>query len=70
MSICVSGAEYNGLGNAGGIDSPTFVKDGGTSSPHLGLCLVCAYGTPVADMLVHSPPLTLVIDYYGHDITA
>jgi len=25
--------EENGLGNAGGIDSPTFVKDGGTSFP-------------------------------------
>ncbi len=33
------------------------------SASHLGLCLVCAYGTPVADMLAHSPPLPLVIDY-------
>jgi hypothetical protein len=41
------------------------------SASYLGLCLVCTYGTPVADMLAHSPPLPLVIDYYdGHDITA
>jgi hypothetical protein len=32
---------------------------------------VCTYGTPVADMLAHSPPLPLVIDYYEDtDITA
>ncbi|KAF8502392.1 hypothetical protein F5888DRAFT_1800904 [Russula emetica] len=40
------------------------------SASYLGLCLVCTYGTPVADMLAHSPPLPLVIDYYDHDITA
>ena len=33
------------------------------STLHLGLCLVCTWGTPVADMLAHSPPLPLVIDY-------
>ena len=34
------------------------------SSPvHLGLHLVCTYGTPVADMLAHSPPFPLIIDY-------
>ena len=32
------------------------------SAAHLGVCLVCTYGTPVADMLAHSPPLPLVID--------
>ena len=39
---------------------------------HLGLCLVCTFGTPVADMLAHSPPLPLIIDYsYADwDITA
>ncbi|KAI0276410.1 hypothetical protein BGY98DRAFT_986246, partial [Russula aff. rugulosa BPL654] len=26
------------------------------SATYLGLCLVCTYGTPVADMLAHSPP--------------
>jgi hypothetical protein len=31
MTTSVSRGEENGLGNAGGIDSPTFVKDGGTS---------------------------------------
>ncbi|KAI0270364.1 hypothetical protein BGY98DRAFT_1100696 [Russula aff. rugulosa BPL654] len=36
----------------------------------LGLCLVCTYGTPVADMLTHSPPLPLVIDFDSGDITA
>ena len=40
------------------------------SASYLGLCLVCTYGTPVADMLAHSPPLSLVIDYQGMDITA
>ena len=37
------------------------------SSSYLGLCLVCTYGTPVADMLTHSPPLPLVVDYYDDD---
>jgi len=40
------------------------------SASYLGLSLVCTYGTPVADMLAHSPPLPLVIDYYFHHITA
>jgi hypothetical protein len=40
------------------------------STSYLGLCLVCTYGTPVADMLAHSPPLPLVIDYEGTDVTA
>ena len=33
------------------------------SASHLGLSLVCTHGTPVANMLAHSPPLPLVIDY-------
>ena len=33
------------------------------SSSYLGLSLVCASGTPVADMLEHSPPFPLIIDY-------
>ena len=33
------------------------------SASYLGVSLVCTYGTPVADMLAHSPPLPLVIDY-------
>jgi len=33
------------------------------SASHLNLCLICIYGTPVADMLAHSPPLSIVIDY-------
>jgi hypothetical protein len=40
------------------------------SASYLGLCLVCTYGTPVADMLAHSPPLPLVIDYQDIDLTA
>ena len=39
------------------------------SASYLGLCLVCTYGTPVADMLAHSPLLPLVIDYEYTDIT-
>ena len=33
------------------------------SAHYLGASLVCMKGTPVADMLAHSPPLPLVIDY-------
>ena len=33
------------------------------SASYLGLSLVCTNGTPIADMLAHSPPLPLVIDY-------
>ncbi|KAI0289077.1 hypothetical protein BC826DRAFT_1107279 [Russula brevipes] len=33
------------------------------SAAYLGLCLVCSYGTPVAEMLAHSPPLPLIMDY-------
>ena len=41
------------------------------SASYLGVSLVCTCGTPVADMLTHSPPLPLVIDYYHgyRDIT-
>lgn len=41
------------------------------SASRLGLCLVCTHGTPVADMLAHSPPLPLVIDHADkdHDIS-
>ena len=34
-----------------------------TSPSHLGLCLVCTYDTPVEDMLAHSPPLPIILDY-------
>ena len=34
------------------------------SSSYLGVCLVCSSGTPVADMLAHSPSIPLVVDYY------
>ncbi|KAH9981810.1 hypothetical protein BJV74DRAFT_887316 [Russula compacta] len=42
------------------------------SASYLGLGLICTYGTPVADMLGHSPPLPLIIDYIdkNRDITA
>ena len=40
------------------------------AASHLGISLVCTRGTPVADMLEHSPPLPLDIDYQGDDITA
>ena len=35
------------------------------SAPHLQLALICTQGTPVADMLVHSPPLPLAIIHYN-----
>ena len=34
------------------------------SASYLGISLVCMNGTPVADMVAHSPPLPLVIDYF------
>ena len=37
------------------------------SASHLGICLVCTYGTPVAEMLAHSPSFPLVIDYVDQD---
>ena len=42
------------------------------SASYLGLSLVCTHGTPVADMLAHSLPLPLVVDYSeeGRNITA
>ena len=39
------------------------------SASYLELSLVCTNGTPVADMLAHSPPLSLLIDYRPPDIT-
>ena len=39
------------------------------SASYLELSLVCTYGTPVADMLAHSPPLPLVLDYNDHEMT-
>ena len=41
------------------------------SASYLGLSLVCTNGTPVGNMLAHSPPLPLTIDYIGENgITA
>ena len=41
------------------------------SASYLGIFLVCTYGTPVADMLAHSPSLPLIIHYRtkSRDIT-
>ena len=42
------------------------------SASRLGLCLLCAPRTPVEDILAHSPPLPLVINYtntYSRKIT-
>ncbi|SRR6266403_751990 len=35
------------------------------SASYLHLSLVCSNGTPVANMLAHSPPLPLTVDYSG-----
>jgi hypothetical protein len=46
------------------------------SPSRLRLCLLCTYGTPVADMLAHSPTVPLIIDYNdinnpdGRELTA
>ena len=37
------------------------------SASYLRLSLVCTRGTPVADMLAHSPPLPLIIDHFDFD---
>ena len=37
------------------------------SATHLQLRLLCAYGTPVAEMLAHSPSLPLIIDHVDKD---
>ena len=37
------------------------------SATHLGLSLLCTYGTPIEDMLAHSPPLPLVVGYFRND---
>ncbi|KAH9996380.1 hypothetical protein BJV74DRAFT_286596 [Russula compacta] len=37
------------------------------SASYLRLCLLCTYRTPVVDMLAHSPPLPLIIDYFDED---
>ena len=36
------------------------------SPSFLDICLLCTWGTPVADMLAHSPPLPLVIDLFDY----
>ena len=33
------------------------------SASYLGICLVCTYSTPVADMLARLPVLPLIVDY-------
>jgi hypothetical protein len=41
------------------------------SAPYLQVSLVCARGTPVADMLAHYPPLPIIIDHFDekyHDL--
>ena len=42
------------------------------SASYLRLSLLCTRGTPVADMLLHSPPLPLVVDHddINNDLTA
>jgi len=37
------------------------------SASYLGLFLLCTYGTPIADMLAHSPPIPLILDYVDKD---
>ena len=38
------------------------------SASYLGLSLVCTFGTPVADMLAHSPPLPLDVDHFYDNV--
>ena len=39
------------------------------SASYLGLSLLCTFGTPVANMLAHSPPLPLTVDYVTDFVT-
>ena len=38
------------------------------SASYLRLSLVCTIGTPVANMLAHSPPLPLTVDYFDRHV--
>ena len=72
METAIAGVEMgDGSADGGGIGSRMFVKDGEESylaqHPTLGVSLVCTTGTPVADMLAHSPPLPLVIEYVNEN---
>ena len=57
----------NGTANGGGIGLYRSVVDGDTLSssqhPIFVFPLLCTHGTPVADMLAHSPPLPIIIDH-------
>ena len=61
-----------GSANDGGTNSHKFVQRWRNlllgSAYYLGLCLVCTWGTPVADMLAHSPPPPLILDYQYDDV--
>ena len=39
------------------------------SASYLGISIVRTNGTPIADMLAHSPPLPFIIDYQDDGIT-
>jgi hypothetical protein len=63
---------YTTIVHRRGMNSHMFAGDGGTS--YLGhhrtvprSCLVCTFGTPVADMLAHLPLLPYIIDYTRGD---
>jgi hypothetical protein len=68
-TVSMGGGSY-GTGDAGGINSHTFAKDGEIS--HLVRHPTCVFhsstnGTPVENMLAHSPPLPLTVDYWSED---
>jgi hypothetical protein len=68
-----SGGIRDGTAGDGGISFRIFARDGEESysvgsASYLGLSLVCTYGTPVADMLAHSPPLPLDFDYFDEGV--
>ena len=73
ITVIASYGSRNGTANIGGTSSRTFAEAGDTSSlgPHptsdLGVCLFCAPGAPVADILAHSPPFPIVIDHFHID---
>ena len=39
------------------------------SAQYLRLCHLCTYGTPIVEVLAHSPPLPLVVDHMEGDVT-
>jgi hypothetical protein len=72
LMMVVSQRGGNGMVIAGGTTLHTFAKNGSrylvlASASYLRLSLLCTSGMPIADMLAHSPPLPLILNYGDGD---